>query len=377
MVTFENAFEGRSIWLSGHTGFKGAWLAEWLIRLGARVHGYGLNAHTQPSLFEQLALARRMDHQLGDIRDFATVRDSIREAQPDFVFHLAAQSLVRVSYQKPQETYDVNLMGTVNVLEGLREYSRPCAAVFITTDKCYENKEWIFGYREEDPLGGRDPYSSSKAAAELAIAAYRRSFFQAHPVKVASARAGNVIGGGDWAQDRLVPDCVRALQRNQPVIVRNPHSTRPWQHVLEPLSGYLWLAALLAHPAQAPVRASELQSAFNFGPNPESNRRVGQLVELVLSYWPGSWQSPAPAASPHEACLLNLCTDKANALLGWTPVWNFQTAVEQTIDWYRQAAPNRPSAEIGEFTAGQIERFTHDAAALDRPWARRPRPDTP
>ena len=242
---FSGIYRGKSVLVTGHTGFKGAWLAEWLLALGARVHGYALESPTEPALFHQLGLADRLQHELGDVRDAAGVRQSVARAQPDFVFHLAAQALVRGSYVQPLETYATNVLGTANVLDALRTLEKPCAAVFITTDKCYENREWVHGYREEDPLGGHDPYSSSKAAAEIAIASWRRAFFREHPVRIASARAGNVIGGGDWASDRIVPDCIRSLQAGQPIAVRNPNATRPWQHVLEPLSGYLGLGALL------------------------------------------------------------------------------------------------------------------------------------
>ena len=250
---FDDVFRGRSVWLSGHTGFKGGWLAEWLLNLGASVYGYALAPNTQPALFEQLGIAGRLQHELNDVRDAAAVAQSIQKTQPDFVFHLAAQPLVRLSYDQPIETYATNVMGTLHVLDALRSLKKPCAAVFITSDKCYENQEWIYGYREGDPLGGYDPYSSSKAAAEIVIGAYRRSFFQNHPVRIASARAGNVIGGGDWAADRIVPDCIRALQNNQPIPVRNKVATRPWQHVLEPLSGYLWLAASLRSHLPSPI----------------------------------------------------------------------------------------------------------------------------
>jgi len=272
---FAEAFRNKTVWLSGHTGFKGAWLAQWLLELGANVHGFALEPATEPALFDQLGLAKRLHHQIADIRDPAAVRESVKKSQPDFVFHLAAQPPVRLSYEQPLETYATNVMGTAHVLEALRALDKPCAAVLITTDKCYENREWLHSYREEDPLGGYDPYSSSKAAAEIAISAWRRSFFKKHPVKIASARAGNVIGGGDWALDRIVPDCIRALQKKQPIAVRNPNATRPWQHVLEPLSGYLWLAARLYQPFAAPERSE--------GGSPAMTTRRG----------PSSWKSSA------------------------------------------------------------------------------------
>jgi len=346
---FSDVFRGRSVWLSGHTGFKGAWLAEWLLQLGATVHGYALEPNTQPALFNQLNLAGRLHHELQDVRDAAAVSQSIQQAQPDFVFHLAAQPLVRLSYDQPVQTYATNIMGTTHVLEALRSLKKPCAAVFITTDKCYENREWLHGYRENDTLGGYDPYSSSKAAAEIVIAAYRRSFFQNHPVRIASARAGNVIGGGDWATDRIVPDCIRALQVNRVITVRNKIATRPWQHVLEPLSGYLNLAAALAgNPA--------LATAFNFGPTHESNRTVADLVQEILKHWPGRWEDQSDPQAVHEAGLLQLSIDKAYALLGWTPVCGFSTAIEQTVQWYQNPSRELTVHQIAQYTAAAKQR---------------------
>jgi CDP-glucose 4,6-dehydratase len=364
LVMFARRFHRKTVWLSGHTGFKGAWLAHWLLQLGARVHGFALAPPTQPALFDQLGLGSRLEHELGDLRDAAAVARSLQAARPDFVFHLAAQSLVRHSYTAPVDTYATNVLGTIHVLEALRALDKPCAAVLVTTDKCYENREWIHGYREVDPLGGYDPYSSSKAAAEIAIASWRRSFFSGHPVRIASARAGNVIGGGDWAPDRILPDCVRALQAKRPIPVRNPRSTRPWQHVLEPLSGYLCLAAALAEPGSP---RPELASAFNFGPGHDANRSVGELVKAVLQHWPGRWVSKINPAAVHEASLLQLSIDKANALLGWGPVWPFGDTVEQTVAWYRRVggAPR----QAGPFTTRQIEQYQADAARAGLAWA--------
>ena len=372
---FDEAFRNKTVWLSGHTGFKGAWLAQWLLELGADVRGYALEPATEPALFHQLTLARRLHHQIGNLRNGAAVAKSIRAAQPDFVFHLAAQPLVRQSYEQPGRTYATNVMGTIHVLEGLRALKKNCAAVLVTTDKCYENREWLYGYREEDPLGGYDPYSSSKAAAEIAIAAWRRSFFKNHPVKIASARAGNVIGGGDWAQDRIVPDCIRALQRKQPVPVRNPNSTRPWQHVLEPLSGYLWLAARLSQLPAAPKQSeggattdARLSSAFNFGPGHEANRSVGGLVAEVLKHWPGRWEDKSGAGAVHEAGMLQLATDKAHALLNWSPVWNFSRAVQFTIEWYRRTEKKSDPEAVKKLTSSQIQDYGAAARRLKIPW---------
>jgi CDP-glucose 4,6-dehydratase len=386
---FGGLYAGKRVLVTGHTGFKGSWLCEWLLGLGAKVTGYSLSPPTQPALFEQLGLAGRLEHIIRDIRDLPGLSRAVTEARPDFVFHLAAQPLVRNSYANPVETFAVNLMGTVHLLEALRSVNHPCAAVFITTDKCYENREWVYGYREEDPLGGHDPYSVSKATAELAIASYRRSFFQSHPVRIASARAGNVIGGGDWAADRIVPDCTRALQQRKPILVRNPKATRPWQHVLEPLSGYLWLGACLAGAQRTVVgrqktedrgqKSSEqlstinhslstsLDTAFNFGPGHESNRTVEELVTEVLRHWPGRWEDRSDPNAVHEANLLQLATDKAHTLLHWAPVWSFPEAIAQTMQWYREAA-RRPRS-IPTLTTRQIQLYCTAATQAGLCWA--------
>ena len=367
---FGGTFRGKKVFLTGHTGFKGAWLSEWLLSLGAKVTGYALPAETKPSLFEQLDLASRLKHIEGDIRDSTKLAKALRAAKPDFVFHLAAQAIVRESYSKPAETFAVNAMGTAHVLDALRNYKNSCAAVFVTTDKCYENREWVHGYREEDPLGGHDPYSASKAAAEIIIASYRKSFFQNHPVKIASARAGNVIGGGDWAAARIVPDCIRALQKKQPIPVRNKTATRPWQHVLEPLSGYLWLAASLANPKFSKAVPQLVASAFNFGPGHESNRTVAELVAEVLQHWPGKWDDKSDPKAVHEANLLQLATDKAHVLLGWSPVWNFSEAIENTVGWYRDCATAKSAQEFQVQTLFQIDQYSEKARSLASPWTK-------
>lgn len=337
---FNGFYTGKSVWLSGSTGFKGAWLAEWLTMMGARVHGFALTPDTQPSLFVQIGLAARIDQEIGDIRDAAVVHRSIAAAQPDIVFHLAAQALVRRSYSDPAKTYATNVMGTVHVLEALRDLSKPCAAIFVTSDKCYENTETFHSYREDDPLGGHDPYSSSKAAAEIAISSWRRSFFVKHTVRIASARSGNVIGGGDWAADRIVPDCIRALQKDEPIIVRNPEAVRPWQYVLEPLRGYLCLAASL----WGDKTNSPLDSAFNFGSDPGESRTVGNLVEEVLKHWPGRWKKEERTKHLHEAQMLYLSTKKARASLGWEPLMGFTDAVKETVSWYKEVYENPTKA---------------------------------
>jgi CDP-glucose 4,6-dehydratase len=367
-MAFADAYRGKRVFLTGHTGFKGSWLAEWLLALGAEVTGYALPPNTEPALFAQLGLATRLQHIEADVRDLARLRQAVEAARPDFVFHLAAQPLVRFSYDQPVATYATNVMGTVNVLEAVRLAGRPCVVVAITTDKCYENKEWVHSYREEDPMGGYDPYSSSKGAAELVISAYRRSYFSAPNslVRVASARAGNVIGGGDWALDRIVPDCIRALQKGEVIPVRNKVATRPWQHVLEPLSGYLWLGACLANPQLSPF-SSQLASGFNFGPALSSNRTVADLVQEILEHWPGRWDDKSDPKAVHEARLLNLATDKAYHFLGWSPVWNFEATISQTVGWYREIS----MAEIPALntTQQQITGYVRDARLQGLRWA--------
>lgn len=356
---FSDAFRGKRVLVTGHTGFKGSWLCEWLLALGAEVAGLALEPPTTPSLFEQLGLAARMaDHRV-DVRDLESVCALVDAFRPDFVFHLAAQPLVRLSYTEPVSTFATNVMGTIHVMEALRRAKRPCIAVLITTDKCYENREWLYGYREEDPMGGHDPYSASKGAAEIAISSYRRSFFagDSRHVLIASARAGNVIGGGDWASDRIVPDCMRSLAAGAPIVVRNPSSTRPWQHVLEPLGGYLVLAAEIdaARAAGDEQRLDALCSGFNFGPVLDSNRKVGELVGEILRHWPGSWTDGSAPGQLHEAGKLNLSIDKAWHMLGWSPYWSFAECVARTVVWYRSAHENPDSAL--ELTRAQLSAY--------------------
>jgi CDP-glucose 4,6-dehydratase len=368
MMPFANTYRGKRVFLTGHTGFKGAWLAEWLLSLGAEVTGFALEPPTTPSLFRQLALSSRLTHLNGDIRDLSAVQEAFRQAAPDFVFHLAAQPLVRLSYNQPVETYATNVMGTVNLLEAVRLAGRACTVVAITTDKCYENKNWVHSYREEDPMGGYDPYSSSKGAAELVISAYRRSYFSGpnSVVRLASVRAGNVIGGGDWALDRIVPDCIRALRDGTPIAVRNKIATRPWQHVLEPLSGYLLLGACLADPNLSPF-ASQLNAAFNFGPSLASNRTVAELVQEIVKHWPGHWEDKSDPEAVHEAKLLNLSTDKAHHFLNWSPVWPFAETIKQTIDWYRLA--DSAATDIHALTTVQLNAYTTAAKSAGNRWA--------
>lgn len=371
-MPFSEIYRGRRVLVTGHTGFKGSWLCEWLLALGAEVHGMALPPPTRPALFDELTLQQRLHHHEGDIRDSVWVRDQIQMIAPEFVFHLAAQSLVRQSYDQPLETYATNIMGTAHILEALRQTRRPCSVVVVTTDKCYENREWVHSYREEDPMGGHDPYSSSKGAAELITAAYRRSFFSnadCGGVKLASARAGNVIGGGDWAKDRIVPDCIRSLKSGSCIPVRNKLSTRPWQHVLEPLSGYLQLAAALhmAGESRDKHRLETLCSGFNFGPAITSNRTVADLVQRILMSWPGQWEDLSDPDAVHEAKLLNLATDKAYHHLHWQSVWDFSRTIEQTISWYRKTTEGAVTAP--EVTQMQIHAYMTEAAKLGLPWA--------
>jgi CDP-glucose 4,6-dehydratase len=328
----------RPVLVTGHTGFKGGWLATWLLALGARVSGYALAPDTTPSYFVACGLAERLASRLGDVTDGAALESALAVTRPSVVFHLAAQPLVRRSYRAPVATFATNVLGTAQLLEAVRRTPSVEAVVVVTSDKCYANHERPEGYREDEPLGGHDPYSASKAAAELVTAAYRRAFFAAG-ARIATARAGNVIGGGDWAEDRLVPDLVRALARGESVRIRNPAAVRPWQHVLEPLGGYLLLAERL-------VESDAFATAFNFGPRDDDAVPVAALVELLLGLWgDGRWAAVAEADAPHEAGLLRLDCRRARERLGWRPVLTLKEAAELTVTWYRAAtAATSPAA---------------------------------
>ncbi len=361
---FEKTFNGRSVFVTGHTGFKGSWLCLWLNRLGAKVSGYALEPPTDPSHFA-VANVREVlaNHHQADIRDEDTLCSAMQEADPDVVLHLAAQSVVRESYRIPRETFDVNVMGTASVLECVRRLDKPCTVVCVTSDKCYENREQLWGYRETDPFGDHDPYGASKGAAEILIRSYRHSFFDPHRlsehgVKLASARAGNVIGGGDWTREALIVDIVNALSEEEPVQVRKPNAYRPWQHVLQALSGYLTLAARLLESDNP-----ELCSGWNIGPLPGYELSVGEVVEHFLLEWgTGSWIDVGDSNQPHEATLLNLAIDKAMRKLDWRPCWTAQEAIRQTARWYRQYFNEtnsiRPLSErqIVEYEAAMAER---------------------
>ena len=341
-----SAYSGKRVFVTGHTGFKGSWLCEMLLMAGAEVYGYALKPPTKPSLFMQLKLAKRIkSHMIGDVRDLKSLTAAIRAAKPDYVFHLAAQPLVRESYRRPVETFDTNVMGTVNLLEAVRRIGRKCRVVCITTDKVYENDNRGKAFKEGDSLGGSDPYSASKGACEIAIASYRRSFFSAAdcPVKVASARAGNVIGGGDWAADRIVPDAMRAFLAGRTLTVRNRKSTRPWQHVLEPLCGYLMLAA------------SKENSAFNFGPDEATVKTVGQLVTELKRHFPKAKANDlTDPKAPKEAKLLRLDSRKAHKVLGWKPRWDFGRTIAATAEWYKTVAGG---ADVRLVTDLQIDSY--------------------
>ena len=328
--------------------------------------GYATEPPSEPSLFEALGLSERIqEDNRADVRDYETLHSSLERTQPDYVFHLAAQPLVRQSFADPVETIHTNVNGTLNLLEALRQLGRACTVVCITTDKVYRNEEWLYAYRELDPLGGFDPYSASKACADILTNSYQQSFFAASAageaaINVATARGGNVIGGGDWAKDRIVPDCMRALAAGETIQVRNRHATRPWQHVLELLSGYLSLGAATQAAADAGdiERLAELCSAYNFGPQLDSNRSVKVLVEAILNEWPGDWQDFSEENPPHEAGKLNLTIDKAYHSLGWSPRWRFKETIAQTVAWYRSYYEAEPSPEsVQRLTRLQIEQY--------------------
>lgn len=365
---FANIYAGKRVLVTGHTGFKGSWLTTWLLKLGARVAGLSDCIPTQPSMFELAGLAHNIEHHLGDVRDLETVRRLIADFQPDFVFHLAAQAIVSTSYSDPLGTIGTNVMGSANVLEALRQLNPECVAVMVTSDKCYENVEWVWGYKETDHLGGRDIYSGSKGAAEVIIHSYVESFLRnpGNKVRVATGRAGNVIGGGDWARDRIVVDCMRSWSEGRPVEIRSPAATRPWQHVLEPLSGYLALGAALAREA-----ALHGQS-FNFGPRAEQNRTVLELLGDLSQAW--HFDTPAQAYRVtanipfHEAGLLKLNCDKALFHLKWEATLQYAELVDFVSTWYYRYY--REAADMFALTQAQIGAYEAKAQARGLAWTR-------
>jgi CDP-glucose 4,6-dehydratase len=348
-------WNNKRLFITGHTGFKGGWLSLWLASMGAKVTGYSIAPNTNPSFFELAKVARDLHcSHIADIRDLEKLEKAMLEARPDIVIHMAAQPLVRYSYINPVETYATNVMGTVHVLESIRKSSSVRAAVIVTTDKCYENKEWVWGYRENEPLGGFDPYSNSKGCAELVTSSYRQSFFSPekyalHQIAIASARAGNVIGGGDWSDDRLIPDAIKAFEANKPLVIRNPLATRPWQHVLEPLSGYLVLAQALYQ------QGVQFDGAWNFGPRDEDARSVQEVINLVIKDWwlPASWIQDK-SEQPHEAHSLKLDCSKARQFLNWEPRWGLEQAVNQITMWH---AAHRNAQNLHEISLGQIAQY--------------------
>jgi CDP-glucose 4,6-dehydratase len=351
-------WSGKKVFVTGHTGFKGSWLSLWLHQLGAHVTGYALQPPTTPNLFDVAQVAQVMKSVIGDIRDGSMLSNVMQQAAPDIVFHLAAQPLVRRSYVDPIETYTTNVMGTVNLLEAVRSAPSVRAVVNVTTDKCYENKEWVWGYREDEPMGGFDPYSSSKGCAELVTAAYRNSFFNSsshseHQVYLATARAGNVIGGGDWAEDRLIPDIIRAIESGQSVSIRNPNSTRPWQHVLEPLSGYLALAKALY------IQGQTFAEAFNFGPVEEDAKSVQWIVEQFTHQWgKGAGWHQEGGTHPHEANYLKLDCSKARALLGWSPRWHLGQSLQAIIAWHQVYSAQHNRQDMRNICMKQIHDYS-------------------
>jgi CDP-glucose 4,6-dehydratase len=354
MVMTSQFWKGKKVLITGHTGFKGSWLSLWLQRKGASVIGYSLPPPTSPSLFEVAEVSAAMITVTEDIRDFDNLLRAFVKHQPEIIFHMAAQSLVRYSYAQPVETYSTNVMGTVNVLEAVRRSEGVRVVVNITSDKCYENREWVWGYRENDPLGGHDPYSSSKGCAELVTSAYRDSYFplddyQRHGVAVASARAGNVIGGGDWAKDRLIPDIMKAFLKNQPVIIRNPDAIRPWQYVLEPLSGYLLLAELLW------LYGPNFSQGWNFGPNDNDTKPVSWIVEHLAAIWGNGakWELDS-SENPHESHYLKLDCSKERRALNWLPRLWLNKALQWTAEWYRSYRENENMRQV---TEEQIARY--------------------
>ena len=343
-------FSGKRVLITGHTGFKGSWLAFLLHHAGADVLGFALDPITPVNNFDLLGLEKKIHHVVGDIRDLVKLSSAVNDFQPQYVFHLAAQSLVRPSYAKPENTFSTNVMGTVNLLEAVRHCNSVRSLVFITSDKCYENMEWIWGYRESDKLGGIDPYSSSKACAEIIFSSYARSFFnQNSAIGIATARAGNVIGGGDWAIDRIIPDCIRAINADEPIRVRNPLATRPWQHVLEPLGGYIQLAI------QLNKEPKKWGGAWNFGPSTEDVRTVKELADgIVKHFGRGMILIESPQGGVHEAFLLQLNCDKANQLMGWRPRWHFEETIKATAIWYKNVADGDDAESI---TRSQINEY--------------------
>jgi len=341
-----STYNGKNVLITGHTGFKGSWLSLWLSKMGANVFGYSPQPNSYPNNYTLSDVGDLIaGENTADIRDKTALNKAIKESEPDYIFHLAAQPIVRESYNRPIETFEINVIGSLNVLEGLRNLEQPCAVIMVTSDKCYKNTGQVWGYREIDPLGGYDPYSASKAAAEIAISSFRNSFFpkgniEKHRVNIATVRAGNVIGGGDWSKDRIIPDAVKALSKGDIVPIRNPHAVRPWQHVIEPLFGYIILAAKMSI-----VNNPDLCSAWNFGPLPNSESPVSNLMDLFCKEWgDGRWNHLSLHEEPHEASVLRLSIDKAVHELNWSPRWDLCETVKRTVGWYKKYCSNDTDA---------------------------------
>ena len=366
---FNNIFQNKKVIVTGNTGFKGSWLTSWLLQMGANVTGISIDVPTEPSLFHVLRLEEKIEHHFADIRDLPEMQKIFTSTEPDFVFHLAAQPIVSVSYDDPVATLQTNIMGTAHILESLRTMNKLCIAVMITSDKCYDNVEWIWGYREQDALGGKDPYSASKGGAELVVKTYYHSWFKkpGSNVKLVSVRAGNVIGGGDWAENRIVPDCIRAWSSQKAVSIRHPHSTRPWQHVLEPLSGYLRAAQILEEGKQ-PCNGE----AFNFGPNSEQEHTVLDLLKSISQFWKFDNNSDHFSVdtnhSFHEAGLLKLNCDKALHFLQWRPVLDFEHTSKFAGSWYDEFYHTK-QAEMYEYSMQQIKEYEEKAKQKSLSWA--------
>jgi len=366
-VVFDNTYRDKTVLITGDTGFKGSWLSIWLTLLGAKVVGYAAYLPSKPCLFSVCKIDRHINHINGDVRDYNLLKKVFIKYKPDFIFHLAAQPIVSMAYHNPKLTYETNVLGTVNVLECMRNFSDGAIAIIITSDKCYKNMEWDWGYRETDPLGGNDPYSSSKACAEMIFHSYYKSFFhrQGNHCRIATARAGNVIGGGDWAVDRIVPDCVRAWSKNKTVHVRNPNATRPWQYVLEPLSGYLWIGAKF-------FKSNKLNGeSFNFGPGYKVNESVDELIKLFSKYFRGSnkWRYLDKKNTSKESMFLKVSCDKALKYLDWYAILSFSDTIKMAAEWYEEYYKNK-KRNMFVFTIDQIEQYVAEAKKLNLAWAK-------
>lgn len=361
-MNLKNEFKNKKVLVTGATGFKGTWLSIWLNKLGAKVIGYSLEPSTKPSMFEICNIENKITNIIGDVRDYSSLLNVVKEYRPELVFHLAAQPLVRLSYKSPRETYETNVMGTVNLLEAAKNTDSVKAIVVITTDKCYENKEWVYGYRENDPMGGYDPYSSSKGCAELVVSSYRNSFYNERGIALSSVRAGNVIGGGDWSEDRLIPDFVRSVSENNSIVIRNPLATRPWQHVLEPLSGYLRLSALMLKDKE------KYSSAWNFGPKDTDVLNVEEVLDIAIKSWGKGSIEIDKSQQPHEANLLKLDISKVKAYLKWRPVYDVNKSVDKTMQWYKNYYEDKNN-NMYEYTLKQIDEYQEEAKIQNLIWS--------